>query len=155
AQAVPPRVTVPEARPPAFEPAAFTPSATNSAIAAPAPVSPVAPPGEPPLVETRLARPLSRTAASRLMTRADLLPSTEWASRSIEEELNSIKRLVAQLLQEQRVATARSGAGTGTLGLTDPLASALVRLTERQVSPALANQIVGELRDSLDAAELA
>lgn len=153
----------PAAKPSAtFEPATFSaPTAAALDIterpAQPVNAQPKQSTVEPPIVQIPVPKPSTRPAAARLATRADLRPASEWAARSVDEELASIKRLVAQLLQEQRVAVARSGNSglTATLGMSDPLTSALIQLTDRQVSSALASDIIGEVRDALDPAELA
>lgn len=105
-------------------------------------------------------RSLTRSVPSPargLATRVELKPDSQAAVRSIDEELASIKRLVGQLLQEQRLAAARVGAASAgaCVGASDPLASAMLKLSERQVAPALAEALLGEVRDALEPHELA
>lgn len=103
-------------------------------------------------------KPLTRSIpnpARGLATRVELKPTSQAAVRSIDEELASIKRLVGQLLQEQRLAAARVGVATPSVGASDPLASAMLKLSERQVSPTLAETLLGEVRDALEPHELA
>ncbi|MFO0860167.1 MAG: flagellar biosynthesis protein FlhF [Phycisphaerales bacterium] len=140
-----------------FEPATFSNPTVNTinhapATPAPAPATPIV--AEQPIVQIPVQKPAVKSAAARLATRADLRPASEWAARSVDEELASIKRLVAQLLQEQRLSAARSGGLNPTIGMADPLASALIALTDRQVNANLASELVGEVRDALDPAEL-
>lgn len=102
-------------------------------------------------------KPLTRShpnPSRGLATRVELKPSTRAAVRSIDEELASIKQLVGQLLQEQRLAAARTGAVTPAVGVSDPLAAAMLRLNERLVSPSLAESLLGEVRDTLEPHEL-
>lgn len=141
---------------PAFEPAKFT-NSTAGTMAMPERVElteAVKP--EPPVVHVPVPKPAVRAASVKLATRADLKPASEWAARSVDEELASIKRLVGQLLQEQRLTAVRGG-NSGVLsgiGMSDPLSSALIRLTDRQVSTTLASEIIGEVRDALEPSEL-
>lgn len=105
-------------------------------------------------------KPLTRSIPNPgrgLATRVELKPASQAAVRSIDEELASIKRLVGQLLQEQRLAAARVGVAAPSVGVgaSDPLASAMLRLSERQVAPALAEALLGEVRDALEPHELA
>ncbi|MBN8597047.1 MAG: flagellar biosynthesis protein FlhF [Planctomycetes bacterium] len=149
---------------PQFEPAKFSnPTAaaiapSESAIASPPAPSPVPTAGasESPVVQIPPPRPAVRSASARLATRADLKPTTEWAARSVDEELASIKRLVGQLLQEQRISAVRSGnrQTLNGVGMSDPLSNALILLTDRLVSATLASELVGEVRDALDQSEL-
>ena len=141
---------------PAFEPAKFAnPTAGKMALPEPVEIPEVVKP-EPPVVQVPVPKQAVRAASVRLATRADLRPATEWAARSVDEELASIKRLVGQLLQEQRLAAVRGG-NSGVLsgiGMSDPLSTALIRLTDRQVSTTLASEIIGEVRDALEPSEL-
>jgi flagellar biosynthesis protein FlhF len=103
-------------------------------------------------------KPLTRSIPSPargLATRVELKPTSQAAVRSIDEELASIKRLVGHLLQEQRLAAARAGVATQGVGASDPLATAMLKLSERQVAPALAEALLGEVRDALEPHELA
>lgn len=141
---------------PAFEPAKFTNQTAGSMTLPVAPDPTPATQPAAPVVDIPAPRPAVRAASARLATRADLKPASEWAARSVDEELASIKRLVGQLLQEQRLAAVRGGGGNAMagIGMSDPLASALIQLTDRQVSTSLATEIIGEVRDALDPAEL-
>lgn len=139
------------ARPTAFEPQSFS-NATASAIAQPAPSAAAVTVPQPVEVAAPPPRPDVRPA-SRLATRATLRPTSEWAARSVEEELASIKKLVSQLVQEQRLAAVRVSSHAG-IGMSDPLSTALMQLTDRQVSAQLAAELIGEVRDLLEPAEL-
>ncbi|MBY0113893.1 MAG: flagellar biosynthesis protein FlhF [Phycisphaerales bacterium] len=102
-------------------------------------------------------KPLTRShpsPARGLATRVELRPTTQAAVRSIDEELASIKQLVGQLLQEQRLASARAGVVAPAVGASDPLASAMLKLSERLIAPTLAESLLGEVRDTLEAHEL-
>lgn len=102
-------------------------------------------------------KPLTRShpsPARGLATRVELRPTTQAAVRSIDEELASIKQLVGQLLQEQRLAAARAGVAAPSVGASDPLASAMLKLSERLIAPTLAEALLGEVRDTLEAHEL-
>lgn len=145
-----------EAASEAFEPVQFA-NPTATTIVAPAPdASAQAAQPEPPVVQISVPRPAVRTASVKLATRANLRPASEWAAKSVDEELASIKRLVGQLLQEQRLSAVRAGDSgmMAGIGLSDPLANALIRLTDRQVSSSLASEIIGEVRDALEPSEL-
>jgi flagellar biosynthesis protein FlhF len=103
------------------------------------------------------SKPLTRShpsPARGLATRVEVRPTTQAAVRSIDEELASIKQLVGQLLQEQRLAAARAGVTTPSVGASDPLASAMLKLSERLIAPTLAETLLGEVRDTLEAHEL-
>jgi flagellar biosynthesis protein FlhF len=141
---------------PTFEPAKFA-NSTAGTISLPDPVEATqAPKPEAPVVQIAAPKSAVRSASVRLATRADLRPASEWAARSVDEELASIKRLVGQLLQEQRLTAIRGGSSQvmAGVGMSDPLSSALIRLTDRQVSTTLASEIIGEVRDALEPAEL-
>jgi len=141
---------------PMFEPAKFA-NSTAGTMALPDPVElPQAPKPEAPVVQIPVPRQAVRSASARLATRADLRPASEWAARSVDEELASIKRLVGQLLQEQRLTAIRGGStlAMAGIGMSDLLSNALIRLTDRQVSTTLASEIIGEVRDALEPAEL-
>ncbi|HEX8878360.1 MAG TPA: flagellar biosynthesis protein FlhF [Phycisphaerales bacterium] len=114
----------------------------------------LAPPSPAVALETK---PLTRSnpgPARGLATRVEVRPSTQAAVRSIDEELASIKQLVAQMLQEQRLASARVGVAPPAVGASDPLASAMLLLSERLVAPSLASALLGEVRDTLEPHEL-
>ncbi|MBX3389939.1 MAG: flagellar biosynthesis protein FlhF [Phycisphaeraceae bacterium] len=137
-----------------FEPAEFT----NPTAATVARIESVAarpdPEAEAPVVHVPVARYAARSNPVRLATRAELKPSSESAARSVDEELASIKRLVTQLLQEQRLTAARGTHMVMAPGMPDALSKALVTLTDRQVSASLASDLIGEVRDTLDPSEL-
>ncbi|MGH7243706.1 MAG: flagellar biosynthesis protein FlhF [Phycisphaerales bacterium] len=145
-----------EVEAPAFEPAKFA-NSTVASISLPEPAEiPQAAKAEAPVVQIPAPRAAVRQASVRLATRADLKPASEWAARSVDEELASIKRLVGQLLQEQRLTAARAGGSSfmAGIGMSDPLSNALIRLTDRQISTTLASEIIGEVRDALEPSEL-
>lgn len=157
AQPVRPEVSPQSASAPAFEPVRFS-NPTLAAMAVAEPATTLAPAAqEMPAVQLPVPKQAGRALPNKLATRATLRPASEWAAHSVDEELASIKRLVGQLLQEQRLIAVRAGERStlGSIGLSDPLANALIRLTDRQVSGTLAAEIVGEVRDALEPAELA
>lgn len=149
---------------PQFEHASFS-NPTAAAIAPPEHAMAPSPPAvsvpsvgtsESPVDRIPEAHRAARSASARLATRADLKPTTEWAARSVDEELASIKRLVGQLLQEQRISAIRGGdrQRLNGVGLSDPLSNALILLTDRLVTATLASELIGEVRDALDPTEL-
>lgn len=88
-------------------------------------------------------------------TRVSFRPSSREVVQSIESELESIKRLLGQVLQQQWSASARVGQYEGPVRSENPLSDLYLRLTERRVAPALASRLTGEIRDALERDELA
>lgn len=153
----------------------FTPTvprALHEAIAAPRPrPEPVAQPARQPEPEAQAAVAVLESVvpdpapppppARRLATPARIAPIDDSARAAIEEELSSIKRLVAQVLQTSRQTAARVQAGSGVGAVsgvgasTEPLMSMSVRLLDAQLAPDLAETLLGHVRDELSPAELA
>lgn len=98
-------------------------------------------------------RPAKLTvAAERLAVRAPIAPVDERARSTLEDELNSIRRMMTQVLQASRQA-ARGQATVG--GMPDALAEQYGRLIDAGVAGDLADEIVGLVRDELSPSELA
>lgn len=112
------------------------------------------------VLETALPEPIA-LPARRLATPAALAPINDSARAAIEEELASIKRLVAQVLQTSRQtavrvhATSTPGSGPLVGASTEPLLAMSVRLLDAQLAPDLAEALLGKVRDELTPAELA
>lgn len=91
-------------------------------------------------------------AAERLAVRAPIAPVDERARGTLEDELNSIRRMMTQVLQASRQA-ARGQATVG--GMPDALAEQYGRLIDAGVAGDLADEIAGLVRDELSPGELA
>lgn len=138
----------------AFEPAEFAnPTAAAVARVDSVEARPVAVEA-PPVVEVPVSRTPARSHQVKLATRVEFKPSSEMAARSVDEELASIKRLVTQLLQEQRLSAARGIGAPVAAGMPSALSDVLITLTDRQVSASLASELIGEVRDALEPSEL-
>ncbi len=118
--------------------------------------------------------PISRLASSRLTgSPARLAPVDDLALATLQDELSSIKRLVGQVLQCSRQTAStlvpsetdtRAGSKTpganrpaGVLnlgGMSDPLFASYMALTESGVTPELAEDLIGKVRDELTPADL-
>jgi len=113
------------------------------------------PPSDP---HDHLATPHDRRRTARLAVPATLDPVDQTARASLEDELASIKRLMGHVLQCSRRAAFSAEAAPGSTGAThvgDALADAYLRLTDQAVAPALAEELIGHVRDELTPAELA
>ncbi len=112
------------------------------------------------VLESALPEPAAMPAR-RLATAAPLAPINDSARAAIEEELASIKRLVAQVLQTSRQTAVRvqaghsSSTGHGVGASTEPLMAMSMRLLDAQLSPDLAEALLGNVRDELSPVELA
>ncbi len=99
--------------------------------------------------------------ARRLATPAALAPINESARAAIQEELASIKRLVAQVLQTSRQTAVRvhsaspNSPGPVVGASTEPLMAMSMRLLDAQLAPDLAETLLGAVRDELSPLELA
>lgn len=138
----------------AFEPAEFSNPTAGAVARADSGTSPKEPAEVNPVVDVPAVRAQVRNHPARLATRVEFKPSTISAARSVDEELSSIKRLVTQLLQEQRLSAARGTGVSIAPGMPNALADALITLTDRQVSATLASDLIGEVRDALEPSEL-
>lgn len=118
--------------------------------------------------------PISRLTSSRLTgSPARLAPVDDLALATLQDELSSIKRLVGQVLQcsrqtastlvpsetETRAGSKTPGANrpAGVLnlgGMSDPLFASYMALTESGVTPELAEDLIGKVRDELTPADL-
>jgi flagellar biosynthesis protein FlhF len=76
---------------------------------------------------------------------------------SVEEELNSIKRMVGQVLTFARQSSLTGpGRGDSALGrMPDALSKHYLRLLEGEVASEIADEVIGAVRDELNAGELA
>lgn len=112
------------------------------------------------VLEGALPEPVAMPAR-RLATPAALAPINDSARAAIEEELASIKRLVAQVLQTSRQTAVRvHNASPNTPGpvvgaSTEPLMAMSMRLLDAQLAPDLAEALLGNVRDELSPIELA
>lgn len=124
--------------------------------------APAAAPVEVRAMPVEVVRPAAAKPAP-LATAVAIAPSDSSARVVIEEELQSIKRLVGQVLQCSRAAAVgtvrQPGApASGVLNvgpMPEPLFANYMRLVDGGVSPELAEAIAGSARDELTASELA
>lgn len=168
------RPKAPEA--PAFVPASFDRFELKPNGAGEAPIVPQAPlpehPVRPAAAPPRATQASERVpAASGTPERADRvekpamatsprtpLPTTKVAAAPVDPdalaalagEMATIKRLVGHVLSAAR----RGHSGDATLGMSEPLFDMHLRLTESGVDVALADAIVGGVRDELHPSEL-
>jgi flagellar biosynthesis protein FlhF len=94
---------------------------------------------------------------SRLTTKVPFAPVSDSALLELQVELASIKRLVGQVLSCTRTTAASVSPMTGMgniNGVSDPLFNLYLRLQDGQVSPAIAEELVGKVRDELTPDEL-
>ncbi len=101
--------------------------------------------------------PPSKVAIGRLTTKVPFAPVSDGAMLDLQVELAAIKRLVGQVLQCSRTtaATVAPMTGMGNInGVSDPLFNLYLRLQDAQVAPAIAEELVGLVRDELTPDEL-
>jgi flagellar biosynthesis protein FlhF len=101
------------------------------------------------------AAPLARPPAAPPMPPPARIP----ASPALDEEIAVIKRMVGQVLQTTRHAALRAGNSPGhavaSAGMPETLAAHYLKLLESEVAAELADEVIGQVRDELTAAELA
>lgn len=95
----------------------------------------------------------------RLTTRAPIAPIDDAARAVIHDELASIKKMMGQVLRCSRQAAARPAGAPPVLTpsgfgpMSDPLFDCYMSLVEQEVAADLAENIIGEVRDELNAGE--
>jgi len=104
----------------------------------------------------RIEPGLDPVRTSRVSVAAVPSPQNDAARATLEDELASIKRLMGHVLQCSRRAAYSGGSAAGHADqLPDALGDAYLTLTDQGVGAALAEQLVGRVRDDLTPAELA
>lgn len=143
---------------PASEPARAAPPApvAIAEVAAPLPIARPAPMvySEPP-APTRPPAPATQMAVHRTGAAPADAPRS-----SVEDELNSIKRMMGQVLTFARQTTLASSQrpdGPSSLigRMPDALSKHYLRLLEGEVAAEIADEVIGAVRDELNAGELA
>ncbi|MEO1584436.1 MAG: flagellar biosynthesis protein FlhF [Planctomycetota bacterium] len=84
-----------------------------------------------------------------------MTPSTPAHEPGSADDIQSIKRMLARLLQSSTAAGSSTGRTAHAGSMSDPLFEHYLRLQEHAVATEIADDIVGRVRDELSAAELA
>jgi flagellar biosynthesis protein FlhF len=107
------------------------------------------------------AHSLMQVPALREVARLAVEPPRGNVSEALEQELAAIKKMVGQVLQCSRdTAMQMRGSGTGPAGqipgaaMPDPLFQDYTRLLQSELAAEIADEIVAQVRDELNRAEL-
>ena len=145
----PAQTSSPAAASPRQEPRARTGEAVADSVASVSPRAHAPQPAQslsPHPVQT-LRAPATKSLPTTRVAPAPVNPD---ALAALAGEMATIKRLVGHVLSAAR----RGGGSDATIGMSEPLFDAHLRLTEAGVDAALADEIVGKVRDELHAGEL-